>query len=92
MSADRQFNLQAKTDNGNIHAVFMQWAAKVKEQPAVRITREDIITAWSQDPNMAGHVARLKREVPKGSTMFITEAASVTSSEGPEVTLTVRYG
>jgi hypothetical protein len=92
MSADKQLEVQAKTDNGPVHSFFMKWAADLRGQPAVRITREDIIAAWEQDPQMAGHVAKLKREVPKGSVMWITEAGTGVSHEGPIVNMTVRYG
>src|SRR4051794_8108183 len=79
MSADKTLDIKANTDNGNIHALFLKWAADVRGQPAVRVTREDILAAWEQDPKLAGHVAKIKREVPKGSTMWITDAGTGSS-------------
>jgi len=92
MSADITLEVTAKTDNGTTHSFVRMWAAELRGKAGHRITREDLIAALEQDPQLAGHVAKIKREVPKGATMWISEAGSEQSSEGSVVTMTVRYG
>lgn len=92
MSADREIKVNVKTDNGITHSFVRMWEAELRGKPGHRVTREDVIAAWEQDPQLAGHVAKLKREVPKGSTMWLTDAGVGTSEEGPIITCTVRFG
>jgi hypothetical protein len=93
VSADRTLDVKVKTDNGVIHSIVRMWAAELRGKPGHKITREELIAAWEQDPQLAGHVAKVKREVPKGSVMWISEAGTDSSlEEGPIINMTVRYG
>lgn len=92
MSADNKLDLDVFTDNGITHSVIMAWAAKVREQPAVRVTRDQIIEAFKDDPKMVDAVAAIRDNIKKGEVVFITSAESGRTSQGPSVQLSVRFG
>lgn len=93
MSADKELDIKAKTDNGIVHSFVRSWEAELRGKPGHRVTREDVIAAFEQDPQLAGHVAKIKREVPKGATMWISDAGVGSSmEEGSIITVKVRFG
>lgn len=92
MSADKTIDIEVVTDHGPVHSMVRFWAAKVREQPAVRLTRENVIDALKDDPKMADAVEAIKKNVPKGSVVWMVAAESGTTQAGPLVTMTVRFG
>jgi hypothetical protein len=91
MSADKYIDIKAKTENGMVYSQFMHWGAKVREQPAVRTTREEVLTILENDPKMAGFVSAIKRDVPKGSVMWIVEAGTGVEGTDHVVHMQARY-
>lgn len=92
MSADKKMDINVATEHGPVHSMVRFWAAKVREQPAVRMTREDIINALQDDPKMADAVQALKDNVPKGAVVFLVHAESGSQNNQAMVELSVRFG
>lgn len=94
MSADNQLEFRISTDDGPMHAMALTWAAKVREQPAIRTTRESVIAAIKHDPKMAEAIEALKTNIPAGSVVWITAAESLPQqgTDGPAVSFAVRFG
>jgi hypothetical protein len=91
MSADKTLDVKVKTDNGVTHSIVRMWEGELRGKAGHRITREALIAALGHDPQLAVHVAKITRAVPKGAIMFITESGSGTPADGPEITVKVRY-
>ena len=92
MSADKKMDINVATEHGPIHSFVRMWAAKVREQPAVRMTREDLIAALQDDPKMAEAVTAIQQNVPKGAVMFLVGAESGTQNTQSMVEISVRFG
>lgn len=92
MSADSILDLDVITDNGVTHSFIRVWAAKVREQPAVRLTREQIVEAFKDDPKMADAVKAVQDNIKKGAVVFVVSAESGSSPQGPSIQLSVRFG
>jgi hypothetical protein len=92
MSADNKLDLSVVTEHGPVHSMVRYWNAKVREQPAVRVSREVVIGALQDDPNMKEAVEAIKANIPKGSVVWIVSAESTAKNNQAVVELSVRFG